>query len=186
MKFITEDENDIRWMHNPEQFENIADTVKRIKDAGKWEEFLQMHQDDATGVVDCDDLYEYLRYESGDALQDVGLHDNEATATVEDVLKAWEEENAADGLKVSRLDDGTPSGLMLFDYGHGSRYIVGGISLDFESVDEDGAVEEVSLDADEVYDLLKYRITCANNATCGQWTGTDCKTDIFEMWRGRD
>lgn len=186
MKFITEDENDIRWMHNPEQFENIADTVKRIKDAGKWEEFLQMHQDDATGAVDCDDLYEYLRYESGDALQDVGLHDNEATATVEDVLKAWEEENAADGLKVSRFDDGTPSGLMLFDYGHGSRYTVGGISLDFESVDEDGEVEEVSLDADEVFDLLKYRITCANNATCGQWTGTDCKTDIFEMWRGRD
>ena len=145
-----------------------------------------MHQDDETGAVDCDDLYEYLHHESGDALQDVGLHDNEATATVEDVLKAWEEKNAADGLKVSRLDDGTPSGLMLFDYGHGSRYTVGGISLDFESVDEDGEVEEVSLDADEVFDLLKYRITCANNATCGQWTGTDCKTDIFEMWRGRD
>ena len=179
MKFITEDENDIRWMHNPEQFEYIADTVKRIKDAGKWEDFLQMHQDDETGAVDCDALYEYLRHESGDALQDVGLHDNEATATVEDVLKAWEEENAADGLKVSRLDDGTPSGLMLFEY-HGD------ISLDFESVDENGNIEEVSLDAGEVFDLLQGRIPCANNATRGEWTGTDVKEDVFEMWRVRD
>ena len=179
MKFITESENDIIWMHNPEQFENVADTVKRIKDAGKWEEFLQMHQDDETGEVDCDALYDYLRYESGDALQDVGLHDNEATATVADVLKAWEKENAADGLKVSRLDDGTPSGLMLFGY-HGD------ISLDFESIDEDGEVEEVSLDADEVLDLLQGRIPCANNATRGKWTGTDTETDVFEMWRARD
>jgi len=181
MKFYTEDQNDIEWMHHPERFELIADTVKRIIDAGRWEEFLQLHQDDE-GAVDCDALYEYLRHESGDALQDVGLHDNEATATVAEVLAAWEEENAPDGLKVSRLEDGTPSGLSLYDYG--TR--CGGISLDFESVDAEGEVESVSLDADEVFDLLRFRITCANNATQGAWTGTDDADDVFEMWRGRN
>ena len=116
-------------------------------------------------------------------MKDVGLHDNEATATVEDVLKAWEEENAAEGLKVSRLEDGTPTGLMLFDYGRGSQ---SGISLEFDSVDEEGEVEEFSLDADEVLDLLRGRIPCANNATRGEWTGTNAEKDVFEMWRARD
>ena len=40
MKFQTEDENDIKWMADPAQYD-VGDVVQKIKDAGKWEQLLQ-------------------------------------------------------------------------------------------------------------------------------------------------
>ena len=177
MKFQTEDENDIKWLANPDGYE-VADVVRKIKDAGKWEAFLAMQQDDETGVVDCDALYDYLRHDSGNALRDAGLHYNEGTATVMDVVEAWAKENKDDGLKVSYCADGkTPSGLQLFDYGGHT-----GICLEFEYVDTHGEVDEVSLGADEVLELVGDKAN--DNANTGVWTGTDVATAVFEMWRG--
>ena len=178
MKFQTSDENDIKWMADPSGYE-VADVMQKMKDAGKWEEFLRLEQDN-DGVVDCDALYDRLRHESREALESVGLHETDATATVMDVVNAWAKDNEDIGYKVSYCADGkTPSGLCLYDYG-GSI----GISLEFEAVDEDGAVEEVSLDADEVLDLVKSKSDSTVDA--GAWTGIAVDTAVFEMWKGSD
>lgn len=174
MKFTTEDENDIKWMANPSDYE-AGKTIQSIKDAGKWDEFLQLHADE-DGEIDCDDLYDYLRFESGDALLDVGLHETESTHTVEEVLTAWENENAP--LKVSRDENGKPTGLQI--YGAQGYSKVYGSAIDFESVDEDGEVNDESLDNDEVFDLVG-----DNNSSEGEWTDGDPETAVFECWRGR-
>jgi len=177
MKFQVNDPNDIRWMRDPEEYD-VGDVVSKLKAADKWEELLEIESED--GVVDCDALYDYLRHDGAAALLSVGLHLNEAVATVQDVLKAWAEENAEEGLKVSYCADGkTPSGLQLFDYGP-----YDGIDLEFESVNADGETEEVSLDPDEVLRLVGHMAN--GNATEGAWTCTDVEHATFEMWRGRD
>lgn len=174
MKYQTTDETDIKWMADPSGYE-VEEVVKKIKDAGKWDQLLQIEADE-DGVVDCDALYDRLVHESYEALASVGLHWTEGTATALEVVKAWEKEHEGEGLKVSYCADGeTPSGLSLYDYG-GSI----GISLEFESVDADGVVEPVSLDPDEVLELVSAK---ANNATNGEWTGTDDKTAVFDMWK---
>lgn len=174
MKYQTTDENDIKWIANPEGYA-VENEIRMMKDAGKWEQFLQLEADN-DGVVDCDALYERLRHEGPEALLSVGLHYNEGTATVAEVVDAWAKEHKDEGLKVSYCADGkTPSGLQLFDYG--GRI---GTSLEFESVDEDGEVEEVSLDPDEVLELVGDKAN--GNATDGAWTGTDTDTAVFEMW----
>ena len=171
MKFTTSDENDIWWIHN---YRDTAagDTIQKIMDAGKWDEFLGLHQDE-NGEVDCDGLYDYLRHAGECALLDVGLHETESTHPIEEVLAAWEREN--EPYKVSRCEDGKPSGLMLFHCRLGETY------LDFEYLDEDGEVQSESLDEYEVFDLVG-----DNNSTEGAWTGHDTETDVFECWRGRD
>lgn len=175
MKFQTEDENDIKWMADPAQYD-VGDVVQKIKDAGKWEQLLRQ-ESDGDGVLDCDALYDRLNHESYEVLASVGLHWTEGTATVMDAVNAWAEEHKDEGLKVSYCADGkTPSGLQLFDYG--GRI---GTSLEFESVDEDGEVEEVSLDPDEVLELVGDKAD--GNATAGAWTGIDPETAVFEMWR---
>lgn len=166
MKYQVNDPNQISWVRNNE---GIREEMRMIIAADKWDEFLSLHADE-NGVVDMDEVYDCLRYEGPESLLS-GLHYTESTHSVEEVLKAWENENAP--LKVSRLENGKPSGLMLFNYGRS------GIALDFESVDEDGEVESESLDADEVFDLVG-----DNNSTEGEWTGTDCESDVFECWRG--
>ena len=174
MKFQTEDQNDIKWMVDPEGYP-VAEVVRKIKDAGKWEQFLEQQQDE-DGVVDCDEVYEYLYHESNSALQSVGLHWNEATATVAEVVNAWADAHKDEGLRVSYCADGkTPSGLQLFDYGKAI-----GIELVFELVNEDGEVEEVNLDSDEVLELVGDKAN--GNATAGAWTGIDPDTAEFEMW----
>lgn len=176
MKFQTTDERDIKWLDNPEGYE-VADVIQKIKDAGKWEAFLAMQQDDETGVVDCDALYDYLRHESANALLEVGLHWTEGTATALEVVQAWAEKYKDDGLRVSYCEDGkTPSGLQLYDYGAAL-----GVYLEFESVDADGEVDEVSLDADDVLELVKHKAN--GNADTGAWTGIDFGTAVFDMWR---
>lgn len=171
MKFTTEDQDDIWWIRN---YRDTAagDTIQKIMDAGKWDEFLELHQDE-NGEVDCDGLYDYLRHESGDALLDVGLHWTESTHTIEEVLAAWEREN--EPYKVSRLENGKPSGLSIFTYRRGETY------LDFEYLDEDGEVQSESLDEYDVFELVG-----DNNSNEGAWTGHDEETDVFECWRGRD
>lgn len=175
MKFQTECQNDIKWLNDPSGYA-VEDVVRKIQDAGKWEKFLQMQQDN-NGVVDCDELYDYLQHESSSALRDVGLHFTENTATVAEVVKAWKEAHKGDGWRVSYDADGkTPTGLMLFNYGHSI-----GTCLEFETVDPDGKVNEESLDEDEVLELLGDK---ARNATVGAWTGTDPGSAVFEMWVG--
>lgn len=169
-QYQVDDPYQISWVRNYEDNEGIREEMRMILDAGKWEEFLSLHADE-NGVVDMDEVYDCLRYEGPGSLLSVGLHYTESTHTVKEVLEAWEKENAP--LKVSRLENGKPSGLMLFNYGRS------GIALDFESVDENGEVESESLDADEVFDLVG-----DNNSTEGEWTGTDCESDVFECWRG--
>jgi len=177
MKFQTEDENDIAWMRNPSEYE-AGPTIQRIKDAGQWDHFLNLHANE-DGVIDCDGLYDYLRHESGDSLLDVGLHDNEGTATVREVIEAWLEANKDDGYTASYCADGTTfSGVSLFTYRNGDT------QLEFEATDAHGAVEEISLDEDEVLELVGDKAN--NNATTGKWDSHDEATATFEMWRGRD
>lgn len=173
MKFQTSDENDIRWIHNVEDYE-VADTVRRIRDAGKWDAFLAIEADD-DNVVDCDALYDRLRHESREALASVGLHETDATSTPMAVVTAWAKANP--DMRVSYLSDGkTPSGLQLYDYGCSGI----GTCLEFEAADEDGEVEEVSLDEDEVLELVKDGAGCSVNS--GKWNGTDVNSAVFEMW----
>ena len=175
MKFQTGDVNDIKWISNPEGYE-VADVVGKIKDAGKWDTLLQLEADE-DGVVDCDALYDRLRHEAAETLLSVGLHYTEATATVMEVVNEWAWKNKKDGLKVSYCEDGkTPSGLQLYDYG--DRIL--GCCLEFECVNPDGTVEEVSLDADDVFELVKGKAN--GNANTGEWTCTDVETAVFEMW----
>lgn len=177
MRFKVNDPNEIRWMRDPEEYE-VGEVVNKLKAANKWDELLEIEQDEE-GVVDCDALYDYLRHDGATALLSVGLHSNEAVATVQEVVAAWAKEHAEEGLKVSYCADGkTPSGLQLFDYGPS------GIDLVFESVNADGETEEVDLDSDEVLGLVG---DMANgNATEGAWTCTDTEHATFEMWRGLD
>lgn len=165
MKFVTQDENDIAWMRNPEGYA-VADTVQQIKDAGKWEEFLQLHQDDETGEIDCDNLYDCLRYESCEALLDVGLHYTEATANVKDVAAAWDAQNAP--AHVRRNADGSPMA-SFFDQ-----------TLSFDIIDEDGAESTVDLEPDDVVELVG-----KPRANTGEWDdeAPDCAT--FDMWNDR-
>lgn len=162
MKYTTEDMNDIRWMYDPDSYWETGKTIRRIMDAGKWEEFLSLHQSDETGEVDCDALYDYLRYESGDALQDVGLHETEATATVAEVIAAWEERNAP--TKVKRDEDGKPC------------VSIYGDTLDIDAIDEDGEEYSESLYPDDVAELID------NNANTGEWDTDDPETATFEAW----
>ena len=178
MKYQTEDENDIKWMADPSGYE-VADVMQKMKDAGNWEEFLRLEQDN-DGVVDCDALYDRLRHESREALKSVGLHETDATATVMDVVNAWAKANEAEGMKVSYCADGkTPSGLCLYDYG--GRV---GISLEFDATDEDGATESVSLDVDDVLDLVKSK--SPSTVDSGAWSSADENTAVFEMWKESD
>lgn len=172
MKFQTSDENDIHWLRDVDGYE-VADTVHKIKGAGKWEQFLGLEADD-DGVVDCDALYDRLRHESREALASVGLHETDATAMALAVVAAWAKANP--DMRVSYCADGkTPSGLQLYDYGHPI-----GTCLEFEAEDEDGETEEVSLDEDEVLELVKDGAGCAVNS--GKWNGTDVNSAVFEMW----
>ena len=165
MKYTTEDMNDIRWMNDPDSYGETGKTIRRIMDAGKWNEFCEIHADPETGEVDCDSLYEYLRHESGDALQDVGLHETEATATVAEVVAAWEERNTP--AKVKRDENGKPQ-VAIYD----GKWA----SLDMDIVDEDGEDDEVSLDNEEVAELID------NNANTGEWDCTDPEAAVFEAW----
>lgn len=169
MKFATEDMNDIAWIRNPDGY-GAGETIRRIMDAGKWEEFLAIHQDEETGVVDCDGLYDYLRYESGEALQDVGLHDNEATATVSEVVEAWEKENAP--AKVKREDGNLCVTITCGD-------------LDLEVCDDDYVDGEYteSLSADDIVELMRDKHH--GNANTGEWDCEDVEAAEFEMWRSR-
>lgn len=173
MKFQTGDEQDIHWLRDVDGYE-VADTVRKIKGAGKWEQFLQLEADN-DGVVDCDALYDRLRLESREALASVGLHETDATSTPLAVVAAWEKANP--DMHVSYLADGnTPSGLQLYDYDLSSI----GTCLEFEAVNGDGEVEEVSLDEDDVLELVKGGAGCAVNN--GKWNGTDVNSAVFEMW----
>ena len=173
MKYLTECENDIHWLRDVDGYE-VADTVHKIKDAGKWEQFLQLEAD-SDGVVDCDALYDRLRLESREALASVGLHETDATSTPLAVIAAWAKDNP--DMRVSYLADGkTPSGLQLYDYDLSSI----GTCLEFEAVNGDGEVEEVSLDEDDVLELVKGGAGCAVNS--GKWNGTDVDSAVFEMW----
>lgn len=174
MKYTTEDKNDIRWMNDPDSYGETGKTIRRIMDAGKWDEFCEIHADPETGEVDCDSLYDYLRHESGDALQDVGLHEMEATATVAEVIAAWEEDNAP--AKVKRNADGKPCVSMMTWRGH--------TTLDFDAIDEDGEEASESLYEDDVVGLMRDKHY--GNATTGEWDCEDPDCAEFEMWRGRE
>lgn len=163
MKFTTEDMNDIAWIRNPDDYE-AGETIRRIMDEGKWDEFLEIHQDDE-GAVDCDSLYDYLRHESGEALQDVGLHDNEATATVAEVVEAWEEENAP--AKVKRENDRPCVAITCGD-------------LDMETIGEDGEEYSESLYPDDIVELMRDKHH--GNANTGEWDCEDADSAQFEMW----
>ena len=163
MKFTTEDMNDIAWIRNPDDYE-AGETIRRIMDEGKWDEFLEIHQDDE-GAVDCDSLYDYLRHESGEALQDVGLHDNEATATVAEVVEAWEKENAP--AKVKR-ENGRPCVAITCG------------DLDMETIDEDGEEFSESLYPDDIVELMRDKQH--GNANTGEWDCEDADFAQFEMW----
>lgn len=159
MKFTTKDMNDIKWIANPDGA--AGDTIRKIMGAGKWEEFLELQQDDETGEVDYDSLYDYLRFESNAALQSVGLHETEATATVEEVIAAWEKQNAP--TKVKR-ENGEPC------------VSIYGDTLDMDTIDEDGEEYSESLYPDDVAKLID------NNANTGEWDTDDPETATFEAW----
>lgn len=172
MKFIVYDSEEITFLRNPG--EQARKTIERLKSEGKWGEFLENYAA-GSDEIDADKLYDYLRYDGDDALLSVGLHENEATASVEDVLKAWEEENAT--AKVVRDPDGTA---------HVTIYKLGGPSdsIDFDILDEDGNEDEASLDNDDVLELVGDK--AHGNATEGAWDCEDAAKAEFEMWRGRD
>ena len=164
MKFTTEDQNDIRWMNNPDcAHENVRDTIRKIQGAGKWEEFLEIFADE-DGTVDCDNLYDYLLHESSEALEDVGLHETEATATVEEVITAWEKDNAP--TKVKR-ENGKPCATITCN------------QLDLETVDEDGDEWTETLYTDDVANLID------KNCNDGEWDYEDIETATFEAWIAR-
>ena len=174
MRFQTGDENDIVWMRDFGEY-SVADVVRKIKDAGKWDALLAIEAD-AEGVVDCDALYELLRHESREALRLVGLHEAEATATPMEVVEAWAKAYAGEGLKVSYCEDGkTPSGLALYDYG--TRI---GTCIEFECVDKDGEVDSVSLDEGEVLALVSDK--SGSFVDRGAWSSEDVDDAVFEMW----
>lgn len=166
MKYTTECMNDIKWMDDPDSYGETGKTIRKIMDAGKWDEFCALHADPETGEVDCDSLYDYLRYESGDALQDVGLHETEATATVAEVLAKWEDNNAP--AKVKRNADGKPCVSIMTWAGY--------TTLDFDTIDEDGEESSESLDENEVAELID------NNANTGKWDMDDPETATFDAW----
>lgn len=170
MKFVTESEADIRWLADPSGYE-VADVVYQIKDAGKWDEFLEGQQD-IDGYIDADGLYDFLRHESDDALASVGLHNITDTATVEDVLKAWEAETAREypGLKVHRDADGKPIGLELYTDREET-------TLYFETIWDDNDIDTESLDEDDVCELVKTRYTKG-----GKWDCDNPDVAEFEMW----
>lgn len=170
MKFTTEDMNDIVWMRNPDDYGETGKTIRRIMDAGKWDEFLEINKND-DGEVDCDSLYDYLRYESGRALQDVGLHDNEATATVEEVVAAWEGENAP--AKVKRDENGKPCATIYL----ASSYA----SIDLEVINEDGEEDTETVYNEDVVELMRDKHH--GNANTGEWDCDDIASAEFEMWR---
>jgi hypothetical protein len=165
MKYITEDPNDIRWMNNPDcAHENVRNAIRRMQGAGKWEEFLNIHMNEADGTVDCDSLYDYLRHESSEALEDVGLHEIQTTATVEEVITAWEKENAP--TKVKR-ENGRPCATITCN------------QLDFETVDEDGDEWTETLYSDDVANLID------KNCNDGEWDDEDIEIAKFEAWIAR-
>lgn len=178
MKFQTGCENDIVWIRDPDSFE-VGDTVAQIRAAGKWDEFLLVHSDEG-GIVDCDWLYDYLRHESEDALESVGLHPVVATFTLETVLKTWEEKSAPKGTRVSRIDapgsqdHGKPTGLDLFQYRDGS------VTLDFESVDEEGDISSETMDEDDIVALMQQVISDKIHA--GEWDCCDPDIAEFSVW----
>lgn len=167
MKFTTEDMNDIKWISNPDDYA-AGDTIRKIMDAGKWEEFLKLHQDEETGEVDCDALYDYLRHESDEALADVGLHDAEATATVAEVVAKWEEENPHKPVQRNERGEAEVS--------------IYGNDLYLTTL-EDGEEDEVCLDADEVLELTRDKHH--GNANAGEWDCEDTDSAEFEMWHER-
>lgn len=162
MKFTTEDQNDIRWIYNPDcANEVVRDTIRKIQGAGKWEEFLEIHADIEDGTINCDELYDYLRYESDEALADVGLHETEATATVEEVITAWEKENAP--MKVKR-ENGKPCATITSN------------QLDIETIDEDGEEYTECLYSDDIAPLIN------KNCNEGEWDSDDIEIAEFEAW----
>ena len=168
MKFTTEDMNDIAWIKNPDNYE-AGEVVRRLMNAGKWDEFLEVYANE-DGEINCDELYDYLRFEAGEALQDVGLHETEATATVAEVAQAWEMENAPMRVKYSDKD-GKPCASIYGD------------DLSLDIVDEDGEEDEITLDPDEVFELMRDKHH--GNANRGAWDCEDPEAAVFEMWRGR-
>lgn len=174
MKYTTECMNDIKWMDDPDSYGETGKTIRKIMDAGKWDEFCELHADSETGEVDCDSLYDYLRFESEDALLDVGLHETEATATVAEVIAEWEKENAP--TKVKRNADGKPCVSMMTWRRQ--------TTLDFDTIDEDGEETSESLDEDDIVELMRDKHH--GNATKGEWDCEDPECAEFEMWRGRE
>lgn len=162
MKFITEDQNDIRWMNNPDcAHENVRNTMRKIQGAGKWEEFLNIHMNENDGTIDCDSLYDLLLHESSEALEDVGLHEIQTTATVEEVITAWEKANAP--TKVKR-ENGKPCANITCN------------QLDFKTTDEDGEEYTECLDS---YDIAKL---IDKNCNEGEWDTDDIEIAEFEAW----
>lgn len=180
LRFMTQSANDIVWMRNPENYPTVAETIQTMKDGNVWDNFLQAYAESQNcSLIDVDELFDFIRHESDAALQMVGLHENQGTATISEVLKAWEAENAAEGWRICRLEDSSVVSLQLYNYGGTT-----GICLEFDATNPDNAIEEISLGPDEVLDLVGQN--AHGNATIGAWDSIDIESATFEMWRERD
>ena len=168
MKYYTKDENEFDWVKNPDGYE-AGETIRRIQDAGKWDEFIALHANE-DGEVDMDSLYDYLRFESDEALQDVGLHETQGTATVAEVAAAWDEANAP--ARIRRDENGKPLASMYTFRGE--------TTLDFDTIDEDGEEDGVSLDPCEVAELMRDKHN--GNANTGEWDSEDPETAEIEFY----
>lgn len=163
MKYTTEDINDIVWVRNLDNYE-VRDTVRKMMDAGVWENFLEMQQN-IDRIVDMDAVYDYLRFESDAALASVGLHEVMATATVSEIVEEWEKANAPSEV---RREDGRPCVTITCG------------DLDMEVVDGDGDESSESLDEYDIVELMRGKHH--GNANYGAWDVEDVEDGVFEMW----
>ena len=78
IKYAVEDVNEIKWFSDPpekwdEQKRFIPETIQKLRDAGKLEDFLLDHgirsNEGADVIVDMEEVYETLRHESDEVIK---------------------------------------------------------------------------------------------------------------------
>lgn len=167
MKYIVANCNEIDWVRNYTEYDGINDEMGLLMRKKKFDELCE-HFCDEDGNCDMDALYDALRLESDETLAMVGLHLVQETASVEEILAAWEKST---GRKVLR-ENGEACGLEIDEFHDGDHL------LEFESLDEDGEVETVELWDDEILKLVDTNGMHPH----GAFNGYDPKTAEFEMW----
>lgn len=168
MKYVTEDKNDIGWVRNYTEYDRIKEEMDLLMHKDKFDELCE-HFCDEDGNCDMDALYDALAMESAETLEMVGLHLTLNTASVDEILAAWEKST---GRRII-TNGGDVCGLEIYFYDDGAQ------TLSFETLDEDGEVETIELWDDEILKLLGYGNKIYYH---GRFDTYDTDTAVFEMW----